>query len=423
MARQNGQSNVIDGRVRINHPEGTGYDDVEAGRQMEETFTKILGPSWRKDFEYSDFFEENLIGQEKGRRGMDKITIVTVDNGWGIPDFIKIVSKLENVCAIVMKKGVVSQAVSPGVETIPYEPSLDRLLKEADMALFTKVGEANKEEYIRLLKAGIPTVVHAAFAQGLIEHEKNGFIYQDEPWATNWLNHLRDKENAKRIRDFWAEKRETASVAMVEAKDGQKRPKVTVITPTYKRDLKVIYRCVSCMLLQTMKEWEQIVCSDGNVEPEVQKMIESLGDPRVRYAFTTGKKEGDFGNTVRLTMMKNEAKGDHILFCDDDNIILPHYMRMMVDAIERSGSDFAVCRIMHFGPLNEAEVGKPPKVLTGEPVKLYHVDPLQVMVRKEVMLKVGWDTEVGYLSDGVTLEKLGKDFKHVTVGEVLGIHM
>jgi hypothetical protein len=38
------------------------------------------------------------------------------------------------------------------------------------------------------------------------------------------------------------------------------------------------------------------------------------------------------------------------------------------------------------------------------------------------MQKVGWDTDVGYLSDGVSLERLGA-FKVVRVEEVLGVHM
>jgi len=36
---------------------------------------------------------------------------------------------------------------------------------------------------------------------------------------------------------------------------------------------------------------------------------------------------------------------------------------------------------------------------------------------------VGWDIETGYLSDGVTLEKLGDEFEHVKVDKVLGFHM
>jgi hypothetical protein len=79
---------------------------------------------------------------------------------------------------------------------------------------------------------------------------------------------------------------------------------------------------------------------------------------------------------------------------------------------------------MHFGPLNESEICQPPPiVLKGEPVKLYHVDPLQVMVKADVMRQIGWDTEVGYLSDGVTLEKLGKDRAYAKVHEVLGVHV
>jgi len=96
----------------------------------------------------------------------------------------------------------------------------------------------------------------------------------------------------------------------------------------------------------------------------------------------------------------------------------------MVKALEDNpDAGFAVCQVIHFGPLNEEALGKPPIVLEGEPVKLYHIDPLQVMVRKKVMQEVGWDTEKGYLSDGVTLEKLGKAASYSKIEEVLGVHI
>ena len=200
--------------------------------------------------------------------------------------------------------------------------------------------------------------------------------------------------------------------------------KVSVITPTYKRDPKILFRCMSCMKLQTESSWEQIVCSDGGVEPEARRAVESFCDPRVRYSATTAKKDGDFGNTVRKTMLEKEVKGKYVMFLDDDNMIMPNYLEKMVAALEANLEvGFALCRVIHFGPLNESVLGKPPIVLTGEPVKLYHVDPLQVLVRREVMQEIGWDTEVGYLSDGVTLEKLGNKFKHVRVDEVLGVHI
>ena len=56
-------------------------------------------------------------------------------------------------------------------------------------------------------------------------------------------------------------------------------------------------------------------------------------------------------------------------------------------------------------------------------MKLYHIDPLQVLVKREVMQAVGWDCDHGYVSDGVTLEMLGDKYKSTEVAEVLGFHM
>jgi len=431
ISRQNGMDNIIDGTVSVVHPSGTGYDMAEAGRQMEEMFTKQVGANWRMVIEYTDLFEENLasfrVPSAPAYKPQDLLisssrtkpfTIVTVDNGWCIADFIRITNKLDKagVRLLVMKKGVLSNMQFFGVDTIPYEPSMETLLREADVALFPKVGEVNRNEYIRLLKAGVPIVVHVSFAHGLIDHQKNGFVYQADEWAVRWLEYLRNPAEANRIRDYWKQHKE----AVFQADDVL----VSVITPTFHRDPRIIRRCIDCMLLQTMPRWEQLICSNGNEEPNVRALVESIGDGRVKY-YHLGKDvpQGDFGNSARKAML-GKVTGQFVMFCDDDNLVLPHYMERMSEVLMgNTGVDFAVCRIMHFGPLNEAALGNPPKVLTGEPVKLYHIDPLQVMVRRNAIQKVGWDTEVGYLSDGVTLERLGKDFKYTLVEEVLGVHM
>jgi hypothetical protein len=458
MSRTNGFKNIIDGRVKIFHPFTTGYDADKAHRQMEEAFTKLYGKDFRqKIFEFDERYEQNLVDEKSvSARVVNPVvstailtpapvekplTIVTVDNGWSYAEFVRITSNFPNARKIVMAKGVAELAAVQGVEIVKYDPEMNRLLAEADIALFPKVGASNRDEYIRLLCAGVPTVVHVAYHLNMIEHMKNGYYYQDEGWAVSWLKELIANEASRRsVRDnllknppkekaagisgcsSCADKAKAKAQSPSPDKSGQMNPVVSVITPTYRRDPKVLRRSIDCMKLQTMPIWEQLVCSDGEEEASAKQVVQEANDPRVVYYNTTGKKQNDFGNTVRSEMLKT-ARGQFVLFLDDDNIILPFYLERMLQAIQNAGTDFAVCRIMHFGPLNESVSGKPPKVLEGRPMKLYHIDPLQVLVRREAMLEIGWDTVVGYLSDGVTLEKLGEKFKGVWMKEILGVHM
>ena len=427
-ARQEGMKNIIDGRVIVNHPIRIGYDEQEASRQMEKAFGKLYGSDYRNTiFEYDQRPEYNVVGElpvattEMSEKPKEhRYTIVTVDNGWGLSEFIRITEKIEGSRRIVMVKGVCEFLPTPGFEFIPYDESLAPLL-DADAAFFPRVGASNKDDYLKLLKSGVPMVVRESCSQGVINHEKNGWFFGDDSWASIWLTYLKDHpQERERIRAESKQPRHDNVTDAVIVKDSSPC-KVTVITPTYHRDQKIVWRCLSSMLLQSEKDWEQIVCSDGEHEQHVEDLVTAIGDPRIRYCHTNTKKQGDYGNTIRSEKMK-EAKGKYILFFDDDNIILPNYLEKMLEALESSQADYATCKIMHFGPLNEKEAGKPPKVLTGEPVKLYHIDPLQVLVRREVMQKVGWDTKVGYLSDGVSLERLNP-FKKVCVSEVLGVHM
>lgn len=411
-ARQHHMKNVIDGRVKVYHPEGTGYDDSEWVKQMEDTFSDLLGPDWRQTaFQFSDVFEENIMSEER-----KPFTIVTVDNGWSYPEFIRITNFFPDARKIIMVKGVAEIPPHKGVEIIRYDKNITRLLAEADVALFPKVGAATKAEFKQLLEAKVPIVVHVDYHLGLVKHMENGYHYQVEGWAQHWLNELNTE---------WAGGK-LAKDPVVKTESVEKKeplPIITVITPTWKRDVSIIKRCIDCMCLQTFEKWEHLICSNGPEEKDVKALVESLNDPRIKYKFLGGERsDTDFGNSARKHMIE-EASGQYITFFDDDNLILPEYLQRMIEALRESKKDFAICNIMHFGPLNEAVAGKPPTILRGEPVKLHHVDPLQIMVKADVMKEVGWDTSVGYLSDGVTLEKLGDGHEHVKVKELLAIHM
>lgn len=428
-SRKAGMRNIIDGRVCLIHPPGIGYDEKKAHDLMDEVFGSKYGPDYRRTiFEYDPSFQGNLHGQyqplsfspTKQEPRTMAFTIFTIDNGWGLQDFSDIVANFPDCKKVLMKKGVSPLSGATGIEVIPYNPDLSGFADSNYLGLFPRLGPANFEDYKKVLALGVPCVVNSAYFRDTIKHESTGFIYGNASWAVNWLKALLSNEV---LRVSVRENLLKGVTTPTPVSSSVKVPLVTVITPTLRRDPKIIRHCINCLQLQTITDWEQLICSSGVAEKHVEELVKEMGDGRVRYQFTADSgKPGDFGNTVRKEMLK-QATGKYVLFCDDDNLILPDYMEKMVNALEMSGADFAVAKIIHFGPLNEAITGKPPKVLTGFPVKLYHVDPLQVLVKREAMQAIGWDCDHGYVSDGVTLEMLGAKYKSVEVAEVLGFHM
>lgn len=198
-------------------------------------------------------------------------------------------------------------------------------------------------------------------------------------------------------------------------------PKVTIVTPTYRRDPATLARCLGCVRTQTVTAWRHVVCSDGVHEPEVERLLDREEDPRFEYRVSS-EHHGGFGAGVRQEILMGGQGTEFIMFLDDDNLILPHYLEKMLSALEeaRNGEQFAICSILHFGPL-PFFMGRPPVILRGEP-RVCHIDTLQVVVRTAAMREVGW-RDHGYVSDGVTYQALGERFGYVRVEECLGIHL
>lgn len=132
---------------------------------------------------------------------------------------------------------------------------------------------------------------------------------------------------------------------------------------------------------------------------------------------------GDYGAAAR-TLGIERATGDLLAFLDDDNIIFPHYVEEMVKALDKHPeAGFAVCSILHNGPVPYHH-GEPPVILSGFPVVVGNIDTLQVMVRRETLKKAGgWVRDGGYYSDGQTFERLNKVSVPIPVPEILGVHL
>jgi glycosyltransferase involved in cell wall biosynthesis len=184
------------------------------------------------------------------------------------------------------------------------------------------------------------------------------------------------------------------------------------------------------VLAQTFQDWEQIICSDGSPEDVPHVIVKQTNDPRIQYTHTYTHKD-DHAFSLRREML-DKAKGELVVFFDDDNFLCPTYLEKMRSALcSRIDDDnnprhmlwpkFAICQIVHFGPLPQ-KYGTPPKVVTGLPPVLYSIDTLNCMSRKDALLSLDWNQNTGYFFESI-YGQMSKKYKWVEVPEVLGIHL
>lgn len=196
--------------------------------------------------------------------------------------------------------------------------------------------------------------------------------------------------------------------------------RITFITPTLNRDQRIVERCLRSVALQTVTDWDQVVCSDGRHEPAIERLVERLDDPRRTYMHLP-RCAGHYGAGVRAAVIEL-ARGEFVSFLDDDNMVFPRYGELMIDALDRNpDAAFAICQIVECRG-NPKLTKVAPYIMTGVPPVLHNVDTLQYVVRTAAMRKTGY-CQQGYSSDGYTVEKLAKEHSWVAVNDVLGMHL
>jgi glycosyltransferase involved in cell wall biosynthesis len=208
----------------------------------------------------------------------------------------------------------------------------------------------------------------------------------------------------------------------------------TIITPTIKRDPKIIQRCIDSVNGQSFEDWEHIIISDCPQEDHVIELINNnkFSEKR-KYLFNDSGYDKTWGAIPRNMGIYNaDPKSKFIIFLDDDNIIFPHHLRTMWDLI--GDKKAGICPIFHNGPLNPQFIPeymfmvnnkKFSYILTGETQKLYLIDSLNIVIRTDIMQKCGWVVNTEYVNDGQTIEKLFSEYvkdDYVITNEVLGLH-
>lgn len=150
------------------------------------------------------------------------------------------------------------------------------------------------------------------------------------------------------------------------------RPLVSVITPTWHRPGLLIDRCIPSVQGQDYPDVEHVVISDGPDEDLRFKILglrSALHVPLIRYdELGVHPPDEHFGHYARLLGLE-QASGEYITYCDDDDSLRPEHCRLLADALDSDpGAGFAVSRMVShhahavtvgWGPLAPGNVGSP----------------------------------------------------------------
>lgn len=104
-------------------------------------------------------------------------------------------------------------------------------------------------------------------------------------------------------------------------------PLVSVIIPTFNRS-EYITRAAKSVLDQSFKDLELLIVDDGSTD-ETGKIIESLGDPRIRYFFQPNQ-----GVSRARNLGINNSRGNFISFLDSDDEWLPRKLEQQLESLE-----------------------------------------------------------------------------------------
>ena len=118
------------------------------------------------------------------------------------------------------------------------------------------------------------------------------------------------------------------------------RVEISVCMPTYNRRVE-LFEAIRSLEAQELRNFELILVDDGSDDPtaiDLQKrLIERCSFPAQRIV------QSNNGPSAARNIAAAHARGDYLLFMDDDNVALPHETSTFTVAARHSGADVLTC--------------------------------------------------------------------------------
>ncbi|MFA5950035.1 MAG: glycosyltransferase [Hyphomicrobium sp.] len=118
-----------------------------------------------------------------------------------------------------------------------------------------------------------------------------------------------------------------------QARSFRSRPRISVVMPTYNTPDDLLRAAIDSVLAQTYDNWELCIADDASKLPEVRTILAryQARDPRIKVAF---RRENGHISRASNTALEL-ATGDWVALLDHDDILPPHALYCVAEAINR----------------------------------------------------------------------------------------
>ena len=162
-------------------------------------------------------------------------------------------------------------------------------------------------------------------------------------------------------------------------------PRVSVLTPIYNTKPEYLRQCIESILNQTFRDWEFIILNDSPDNTELDKIVASYDDPRIKYH----KNKHNIGISAARNKLIDLAQGEYLAIFDHDDVSHPRRLEYQVQVLDSNPYVGVVGTWAHwFG--EKDFVRKNPQYDTDIKIRLTDVCAIMhttAMIRADVMRK------------------------------------
>lgn len=169
----------------------------------------------------------------------------------------------------------------------------------------------------------------------LLQHQadNSGQDYQDlleRKYSALFANPLRSYNYSKWIEQV--EVPETPSLNNVVSIDsGPRRPKMSVIMPTYNSDVALLNAAIESVVSQSYSNWQLCISDDGSDSAETRSAIQAWVDKDDRITAVFGQESSGIANNTNSALQL--ASGDFCIFLDHDDLLATHALYEVAKAV------------------------------------------------------------------------------------------